>query len=70
MSVFAGGPKGKGRVTKKEQLNPPKNDSFIGSKIAAVKSFLEHVGLYIGLACYTALGAKVFSYCDNLKDGF
>ena len=26
---------------------------------------LEHVGLYIGLACYTALGAKVFQMLEN-----
>jgi len=26
-----------------------------------VRSVLEHVGLYVGLAVYTAAGAKVFS---------
>ena len=31
-----------------------------GSQIQRVKSVLEHIGLYVGLACYTAIGAKVF----------
>ena len=37
----------------------------IGDKIQAVKGVFEHVGLYIGLACYTALGAKVFQELEN-----
>ena len=56
MSVFAGA-KQKGRVPKKEQLTI-NNDNKLGSKLAAIKSVFEHIGLYIGLACYTALGAK------------
>ena len=30
-------------------------------RIKQVRSVLEHVGLYVGLAVYTAAGAKVFS---------
>jgi hypothetical protein len=41
---------------KKEQL---------GEKIQRVKGVLEHVGLYVGLACYTAIGAKVFQELEN-----
>ena len=37
----------------------------IGEKMQAVKGVCEHVGLYIGLACYTALGAKVFQELEN-----
>ena len=37
----------------------------IGDKIQAVKGVFEHVGLYIGLACYTAIGAKVFQELEN-----
>ena len=56
MSVFAGA-KGKGRVKKKEhQLADA--DSF-GSRFPVIKPVLEHLSLYIGLAFYTALGAKV-----------
>ena len=67
MSVFAGGSKGK-KVPKKEQLRQQTETTFIGSKVAALKTIFEHVGLYIGLACYTAIGAKVCfeSKCDWL----
>ena len=41
---------------KKEQL---------GEKIQRVKGVLEHIGLYVGLACYTAIGAKVFQELEN-----
>ena len=37
----------------------------IGEKIQRVKGVLEHVGLYVGLACYTAIGAKVFQELEN-----
>ena len=30
-----------------------------------LQTVLEHVGLYVGLACYTALGAKVFQLLEN-----
>ena len=56
MSVFAGA---KGRVKKKEQQQA-ETDSF-GSRFPVIKPVLEHLGLYIGLACYTAVGAKVIS---------
>ena len=56
MSVFAGA---KGRVKKKEQ-HLSDADSF-GSRFPVIKPVLEHLSLYIGLACYTALGAKVIS---------
>ena len=57
MSVFAGAKKGR-VVTKKDQ-NQINNENQLGARFAAVKSVLEHFGLYVGLACYTALGAKV-----------
>lgn len=57
MSVFAGAKKG--RVVAKKDQNQLNNESQLGAKFAAVKSVLEHIGLYVGLACYTALGAKV-----------
>ena len=31
----------------------------LGAKIERVKGLLEHLSLYVGLAIYTALGAKV-----------
>ena len=34
-------------------------DAGLGKRIQKVKSVLEHVGLYLGLAVYTAVGAKV-----------
>ena len=37
----------------------------IGEKIQQVKGVLEHIGLYVGLACYTAIGAKVFQELEN-----
>ena len=37
----------------------------IGEKIQQVKGVLEHIGLYVGLACYTAIGAKVFQVLEN-----
>ena len=43
MSVFA-------RHTRKRKLD---------AKIERVKGLLEHLSLYVGLAIYTALGAKV-----------
>ena len=61
MSVFAG-PK-KGKPVRKDQ-GPLKDETPLGAKIASVKAVLEHFGLYIGLACYTALGAKVFQMCE------
>ena len=33
----------------------------LGVKIKKVKGALEHIGLYVGLALYTAVGAKVLS---------
>ena len=54
MSVFAGT---KGRVKKKDQQLDSENR--LGPRFNAIKSVLEHFGLYIGLACYTAFGAKV-----------
>ena len=50
MSVFAGA------GGKKEEL---------GERIQRVKGVLEHVGLYVGLAFYTAVGAKVFQVLEN-----
>ena len=35
----------------------------IGVKIERVKGALEHVALYVGLALYTAVGAKVHRSC-------
>ena len=32
---------------------------FKGGRIKQVRSVLEHIGLYVGLAVYTAAGAKV-----------
>ena len=37
----------------------------IGDKIQRVKGALEHIGLYVGLACYTAIGTKVFQELEN-----
>ena len=37
----------------------------LGEKIQRVKGVLEHVGLYVGLACYTAIGAKVIQEVEN-----
>ena len=54
MSVFAGAKK---KVTKKD-TNQFQDDNPLSARVAAVKAVLEHIGLYIGLACYTALGAK------------
>ena len=50
MSLFAGA------GGKKQQL---------GEKIQRVKGVLEHIGLYVGLACYTAIGAKVFQELEK-----
>ena len=36
-----------------------KHKPAIGVKIERVKGALEHLGLYVGLALYTAVGAKV-----------
>ena len=36
-----------------------------GEKEQSVKGVLEHIGLYVGLACYTAIGAKVFQELEN-----
>ena len=36
-----------------------KQKPVIGVKIKKVKGALEHIGLYLGLALYTAVGAKV-----------
>ena len=50
MSLFAGA------GGKKQEL---------GDQIKRVKGVLEHIGLYVGLACYTAIGAKVFQVLEN-----
>ena len=48
MSVFASSSQSRHR--KKQKLD---------AKIERVKGLLEHLSLYVGLAIYTALGAKV-----------
>ena len=37
----------------------------LGEKILVVKGVCEHIGLYIGLAAYTAVGAWVFQELEN-----
>ncbi len=36
-----------------------KSNKQLGVRIKQVRSVLEHIGLYVGLAVYTAAGAKV-----------
>ena len=36
-----------------------KSNKQLGQRIKQVRSVLEHIGLYVGLAVYTAAGAKV-----------
>jgi len=36
-----------------------KSNKELGVRIKQVRSVLEHIGLYVGLAVYTAAGAKV-----------
>lgn len=40
-------------------------EGHLNQKIRRVKTALEHVGLYVGLALYTAAGAKVFQLVEN-----
>jgi ABC-type cobalamin transport system permease subunit len=40
-----------------------KSNKQLGVRIKQVRSVLEHIGLYVGLAVYTAAGAKVFFIC-------
>ena len=40
----------------------------LGEKIQAVKGVCEHVGLYLGLAVYTAVGAWVFQQLENPQE--
>ena len=48
------------RIVFISNVQTPEND-FKSSP----QTVLEHVGLYVGLACYTALGAKVFQMLEN-----
>ena len=41
----------------------------LGVKIKRVKGALEHIGLYLGLALYTAVGAKVGQFINLLGIG-
>ena len=34
-------------------------DDFLGGKLGPLKSALSHIGLYVGIVCFTAAGAKV-----------
>ena len=40
----------------------------LGVKIERVKGALEHIGLYVGLAFYTAVGAKVRNRLREKKE--
>jgi len=40
-------------------------NKHLGEKIQRVRGFVEHVGLYVGLAVYTLAGAKIFQVIEN-----
>jgi hypothetical protein len=43
----------------------PATGGKIGEKIKRLKGVLEHIGLNVGLACYKAIGAKVFQELED-----